>query len=115
MRPSSDTNTHAVLYQRWPDISGICHTHSLYATSWAQSGKDIPILGTTHADHLTVDIPCARPLSETEVQSNYETATGFQIVHCLEERKLSYQDIEMILVGHHAPFTWGSSAAKGSV
>ncbi len=112
LRPSSDTNTHGVLYKQWPEISGICHTHSLYATAWAQSGRDIPIFGTTHADHLTVDIPCAPPLNEAEIQSNYETATGFQVIHCLEERKLNYQDIEMILVGHHAPFTWGNSAAK---
>jgi L-ribulose-5-phosphate 4-epimerase len=112
LRPSSDTNTHGVLYKQWPEIGGICHTHSLYATAWAQSGRDIPIFGTTHADHLTVDIPCAPPLNDTEIQSNYETATGFQVIHCLEERKLNYQDIEMILVGHHAPFTWGNSAAK---
>jgi L-ribulose-5-phosphate 4-epimerase len=112
LRPSSDTNTHAVLYNQWPEINGICHTHSLYATAWAQSGKDIPIFGTTHADHTTVDIPCATPLSESDIRSDYETATGFQIVGCLEKRKLKYQEIEMILVGHHAPFTWGSTAAK---
>jgi L-ribulose-5-phosphate 4-epimerase len=112
LRPSSDTNTHVVLYNQWPEVKGICHTHSLYATAWAQSGKDIPIFGTTHADHLTVDIPCAIPLNETDIRSNYETATGFQIVGCFEERKLKYQEIEMILVSHHAPFTWGNSAAK---
>ena len=75
-------------------------------------GRDIPIFGTTHADHLTVDIPCAAPLSETDVQTNYETATGYQIIRCLEERKLAYPEVEMILVGHHAPFTWGVSASK---
>lgn len=112
LRPSSDTNTHAVLYRQWPAISGICHTHSLYATAWAQSGMDIPLFGTTHADHLTVDVPCAAPLSETDIQSNYETATGYQIIRCLDERKLTYLEVEMILVGHHAPFTWGNSASK---
>lgn len=112
LRSSSDTNTHAVLYKNWPGILGICHTHSLYATAWAQSGKDIPIFGTTHADHLTVDVPCAAPLNEKDIQSNYETATGYQIIRCLQEKKLIYQEVEMILVGYHAPFTWGSSASK---
>lgn len=112
LRPSSDTNTHAVLYKHWSGICGICHTHSLYATAWAQSGKDIPIFGTTHADHLTVDIPCAAPLNEEDIQTNYEMATGYQIIRCLEERKLAYPEVEMILVGHHAPFTWGTSASK---
>jgi L-ribulose-5-phosphate 4-epimerase len=112
LRASSDTNTHAVLYRHWPEIGGICHTHSLHATAWAQGRKDIPIFGTTHADHLTVDVPCAFPLSEQDIQTNYETATGFQIIRCLEEKKLKYQEVEMILVGHHAPFTWGNSAVK---
>jgi L-ribulose-5-phosphate 4-epimerase len=112
LRPSSDTNTHAVLYRNWPGINGICHTHSLYATAWAQSGKNIPIFGTTHADHLTVDVPSAPPLNEHDVQTNYETATGFQIIRCFEEKKLNHLEVEMILVGHHAPFTWGSSAGK---
>jgi L-ribulose-5-phosphate 4-epimerase len=112
LRASSDTNTHAVLYRNWPGINGICHTHSLYATAWAQSVKDIPIFGTTHADHLTVDVPCAPPLNERDIQTNYETATGFQIIRCFEEKKLNHQEVEMILVGHHAPFTWGISANK---
>jgi L-ribulose-5-phosphate 4-epimerase len=112
LRSSSDTNTHAVLYRHWPGIGGICHTHSLYATAWAQSGRDIPLFGTTHADHLTVDVPCATPLSEADIQTNYETATGYQIIRCLDDKKLKYQEVEMILVGHHAPFTWGSSASK---
>lgn len=112
LRPSSDTNTHAVLYSQWPEINGICHTHSLYATAWAQSGRDIPIFGTTHADYLTVDVPCAVPLGEMDIRSDYEKATGFQIVGCFEQRKLKYQEIEMILLGHHAPFTWGNTASK---
>src|SRR2546423_189312 len=109
LRPSSDTLTHAVLYKHWENIGGIVHTHSTYATAWAQSGNDIPIYGTTHADHTTVDIPCARPMDDTVIQGNYEYQTGFQIMQCLEERRLSYEEVEMILVGSHAPFTWGKT------
>jgi L-ribulose-5-phosphate 4-epimerase len=112
LRPSSDTLTHAVLYNHWPEISGIAHTHSTYATAWAQSGFDIPIFGTTHADHLTTDIPCATPLTENEIKLQYEIATGHQIIECLRKKKLSYKEVEMVLVGHHAPFTWGLSAQE---
>lgn len=112
LRPSSDTKTHAVLYKHWPEIGGIAHTHSTYATAWAQSLKDIPILGTTHADHLTVDVPCAPPMADEMIKGNYEYQTGFQVLNCFEERGLSYEEVEMILVGNHAPFTWGKSAEK---
>lgn len=111
-RPSSDTLTHAVLYKRWENIGGIVHTHSTYATAWAQAQRDIPIFGTTHADHNTVDIPCAPPMGDEMIQGNYEYQTGFQIINCLEERGLAYEEVEMILVGNHAPFTWGKTAAK---
>src|SRR6478736_10415679 len=104
LRPSSDTKTHAVLYKHWPKIGGIVHTHSIYATSWAQAQRDIPIFGTTHADHNTVDIPCAPPMADDMIQGDYEFETGYQIMKCLTERKLSYEEIEMILVGNHAPF-----------
>lgn len=112
LRPSSDTKTHAVLYKQCEDIGGVCHTHSTYATAWAQSHRDIPIYGTTHADHNTVDIPCAPPMSDEMIKGDYEYETGFQILNCLKEKGLSYQDIEMILVGNHAPFTWGKNADK---
>ena len=112
LRPSSDTKTHAVLYKHWSGIQGIVHTHSTYATAWAQSQRDIPIFGTTHADHLTEDIPCAPPMDDAMIQGDYEYQTGFQIMNCLEERGLSYTEIEMILVGNHAPFTWGKTAGK---
>jgi L-ribulose-5-phosphate 4-epimerase len=112
LRPSSDTKTHAVLYKHWEHIGGIVHTHSTYATAWAQAQRDIPIYGTTHADHLTVDVPCAAPMSDEMIKGNYEHETGFQIMGCLNERALSYQDVEMILVGNHAPFTWGKTADK---
>lgn len=112
MRPSSDTKTHAVLYKYWGEIGGIVHTHSTYATAWAQSQLDIPIMGTTHADHLTEDIPCAPVMSDEMIRGNYEYQTGFQILNCFKERDLDYREVEMVLVSNHAPFTWGKSAAK---
>jgi L-ribulose-5-phosphate 4-epimerase len=112
LRPSSDTKTHAVLYKHWEKIGGIVHTHSTYATAWAQAQRDIPIFGTTHADHNTVDIPCAPPMSDEMIRGDYEYETGFQIMNCLKDRKLSYEEIEMILVGNHAPFTWGKTPEK---
>ncbi len=112
LRPSSDTKTHAVLYKHWEKIAGIVHTHSTFATAWAQSQRDIPIFGTTHADHNTVDIPCAPPMNDEMIKGNYEYETGFQIINCLQEKGLSYEEVEMILVGNHAPFTWGKTAAK---
>jgi L-ribulose-5-phosphate 4-epimerase len=112
LRPSSDTSTHAVLYKYWPNIGGIAHTHSTYATSWAQSQRCIPIFGTTHADHLTTDIPCASPMGDEMIQGDYEYQTGFQIMDCFKEQNLDYNEVEMVLVGNHAPFTWGKTAAK---
>lgn len=112
LRPSSDTRTHAVLYKQWEKIGGIVHTHSTYATAWAQAQRDIPIFGTTHADHNTVDIPCAPPMSDEMIRGNYEYETGFQIINCFNERGLQYSDVEMVLVGNHAPFTWGSTPEK---
>lgn len=112
LRPSSDTKTHAVLYKHWSTIGGIVHTHSTYATAWAQAQRDIPIFGTTHADHTTADIPCAPPMEDAMIKGDYEYETGFQIINCLKEKNLSYEEVEMMLVGNHAPFTWGKTAAK---
>ena len=112
LRPSSDTKTHAVLYKHWSSIGGIVHTHSTYATAWAQAQRDIPIFGTTHADHNTVDIPCAPPMDDAMIRGDYEFETGFQIINHFNKHKLDYQEVEMVLVGNHAPFTWGSTAAK---
>ena len=112
LRPSSDTQTHAVLYKNWADIAGIVHTHSTYATAWAQAQTAIPIYGTTHADHLTVDIPCAPPMDDSIIKGNYEYETGFQIINHFNELGLSYKEVEMILVGNHAPFTWAKTAEK---
>ena len=112
LRPSSDTKTHGALYEHWDHIGGIVHTHSTYATSWAQSGRDIPIYGTTHADHLAGDIPCAPPMSDDMVKGDYEYQTGIQIIKEFENRGLSCNEVEMILVGNHAPFTWGKDVEK---
>jgi L-ribulose-5-phosphate 4-epimerase len=112
LRPSSDTLTHAVLYKHWPSIYSVVHTHSTYATAWAQAQRAIPVFGTTHADHTTVDIPCAPPMSDEMIKGNYEYETGFQIINYFKDNKLSYEETEMILVGNHAPFTWGKTSHK---
>ena len=112
LRPSSDTKTHAVLYKHCPEMISIVHTHSTYATAWAQSLRDIPNYGTTHADHTVADIPCAPPMDDKMIQGDYEYETGFQILNCLKEKGLSYKEVEMVLVGSHAPFAWGKSADK---
>ena len=112
LRPSSDTLTHAVLYRHWPAIGGIAHTHSTYATAWAQSQRDIPIFGTTHADHNTADIPCAPPMNDEMIRGDYEYQTGFQIINSFRDKNLDYEAVEMVLVGNHAPFTWGATPEK---
>lgn len=112
MRPSSDTKTHAYLYKNWPNIGGVAHTHATYSVAWAQAQRDIPIFGTTHADHLTSDIPCAAPMADSLIEGNYEHNTGIQILDCFKEKNLSYEEVEMVLIGNHGPFAWGKNAAK---
>ncbi|MFH1940805.1 MAG: L-ribulose-5-phosphate 4-epimerase [bacterium] len=110
LRPSSDTKTHAVLYRNFPNIGGVAHTHSTHATAWAQAVRSIPILGTTHADYLGADIPCTDVMSDRAVRGDYEEETGLQIVRTFENR--SYEEIEMVLVACHGPFTWGRTAEE---
>lgn len=112
MRPSSDTKTHALLYKTWDEIGGITHTHSTYAVAWAQAGRDIPIFGTTHADHTHTDIPCAPVLSDPMIEGDYEFETGNQIFQVFESKNLSYLETEMVLLQNHGPFTWGKTAEK---
>ena len=112
LKPSSDTKTHAVLYKNCEKMVSIVHTHSTYATAWAQSLRDIPNYGTTHADHAASDIPCAPPMDDKMIEGNYEYETGFQILNCLKQKNLSYEEAEMMLVGSHAPFAWGKSVEK---
>lgn len=112
LRPSSDTPTHALLYKTWEKIGGIAHTHSTYATAWAQAQRDIPVFGTTHADHNTMDIPCAPPMTDEMIRGDYEYQTGFQIINAFRDRNINYEEVEMVLVGNHAPFTWGKTPDK---
>ena len=112
LRPSSDTKTHALLYKTWGDIGGITHTHSTYAVAWAQAGLDIPILGTTHADHTHKDIPCAPVLTDEMIQGDYEFETGNQIFEVFRQRQLSHLEMEMVLLQNHGPFTWAKNAEK---
>lgn len=112
MRPSSDTNTHAVLYREFDSIGGIAHTHSTHAVAWAQALRDIPVYGTTHADHLTVPVPCTALMEDERIRGDYEIETGRQIVDHFRANRLSAAEVEMVLVGGHGPFTWGTSAAK---
>ena len=112
LKSSSDTETHAYLYKHWDFIGGIAHTHALHSVAWAQAQKNIPIFGTTHADHLTHDIPCTPPLEDELIEGNYEHNTGIQIVNYFAEKGLSPNEIEMILIGNHGPFCWGESAAS---
>lgn len=106
--PSSDTPTHRVLYRSFPTLGGVCHTHSTYATAWAQARLDIPVLGTTHADFLPQAVPCTDPLTDAQIAGDYEIETGLAIVRRLEG--ISPADVPMALVACHGPFTWGTTA-----
>lgn len=110
LRPSSDTATHLELYRRFEEIGGVVHTHSLWATVWAQAGKGIPCRGTTHADYFYGEIPCTRPLSEEEVESAYELNTGKVIVERFNS--LDYRHMPAVLVAEHGPFVWGKDAQE---
>ena len=112
LNPSSDTNTHIYLYQEWGEINSICHTHSTYAVGWSQSLQNVPVLGTTHADHLTKDIPCASPMEDSLIEGNYELNTGIQIVNHFKKNELNPKEVQMCLVGSHGPFTWGSDEVE---
>jgi L-ribulose-5-phosphate 4-epimerase len=110
LRPSSDTKTHTLLYKNFPEIKGVVHTHSTYATAWAQAMKPIPLLGTTHADHAPGDIPCTESMDEKMIKGDYEIETGNQILKVFKKR--SYLEIPMVLVASHGPFTWGETPEK---
>jgi L-ribulose-5-phosphate 4-epimerase len=110
LRPSSDTRTHTVLYRNFSDIGGVAHTHSTYAVAWAQAMKPVPILGTTHADHLVEAVPCTEVMSDSMIKGDYEEQTGQQILNAFKKR--SYKEVEMVLVACHGPFTWGSTPEK---
>jgi L-ribulose-5-phosphate 4-epimerase len=111
LRPSSDTKTHLHLYRSFPELGGVTHTHSPCATAFAQAGRDLPCLGTTHADHFHGTVPIVRALTPTEVEEDYEHFTGVAIVECLTMLKLHPLHMPAVLQLHHAPFTFGKDAA----
>jgi len=108
LKPSSDTETHLEIYRRFENVGGIVHTHSQWATIFSQMGKEIPALGTTHADYFYGNIPVTRPMTSMEIASNYEENTGKVIVETFN--KLSYNDVPSVLVHSHGPFSWGKDA-----
>ena len=113
LKPSSDTKTHTLLYKTFPQIGGIVHTHSTYATAWAQAKKPIPCLGTTQADSIQGEIPCTDELTREQIKGDYEIETGNQIIKKLSN--ISPIEVQMILVSGHAPFTWGKTPEEAVV
>lgn len=109
-KPSSDTPTHLELYKAFPEIGGVVHTHSPWATSWAQAGRSIPCYGTTHADYFYGSIPCARSLTKEEIETAYEKNTGLVIIETFKDLSPVY--VPGVLCVNHGPFTWGKDAAE---
>ena len=110
LRPSSDTPTHFSIYRNFPEVGGVVHTHSTYATAWAQAGLSIPNIGTTHADAFYDDVPCTGEMTPEEIKERYEAATGDIIAQAFEGKNPMHTPA--VLVKHHGPFTWGKNAAN---
>ncbi|HBE02509.1 MAG TPA: L-ribulose-5-phosphate 4-epimerase [Spirochaetia bacterium] len=110
LNPSSDTRTHLVLYKGFSAIGGIAHTHSVYASAWAQAKKPVPCFGTTHADYVCGEIPCTCELNDEQINNNYEAETGKQILTTLADKDPN--QLQMILTASHGPFTWGNNAME---
>lgn len=110
LRPSSDTKTHTHLYRHFADIGGVTHTHSTYATAWAQAQLPIPCYGTTHADYAYGEVPCTAVMSDAQIARDYEEETGVQITDCFQAR--NPLETPMVIIAGHAPFTWGKDAAQ---
>ena len=112
LNPSSDTRTHMVLYNAFPALGGVVHTHSPHAVAWAQAGRDIPAYGTTHADYFYGPIPCTRDLTAEEIDADYEAGTGHVIVETFRERGIDPVHVPAVICRSHGPFTWGRDAAQ---
>lgn len=112
LRPSSDTKTHLELYKAFPSLGGIVHTHSPYAVAWAQAGEGIPCYGTTHADYFYGTIPCARHLTQQEIDEDYEKNTGTVIVETFQTQNIDPVHVPAVICHSHGPFTWGKDAAQ---
>lgn len=108
LNPSSDTPTHLAIYNKFEEVNGVVHTHSRWATIWAQAGKGIPALGTTHADYFYGEIPCTRKMTAEEIEGEYEKETGKVIIETFEGKNPIY--VPGVLVNNHGPFTWGKDA-----
>lgn len=112
LNPSSDTKTHIELYKAFPELGGIVHTHSTHAVAWAQAGRDIPCFGTTHADYFYGPVPCARALTQEEIDEDYEKNTGKVIIEAFRGRNIQPMHVPGVICSSHGPFTWGKDAAQ---
>ncbi len=112
LNPSSDTPTHVELYKAFAGVKAVVHTHSKWATSWAQAGRDIPALGTTHADNFYGDIPCTRRMTDAQINGEYEKETGAVIIETFKQRGIDPLQVGAVIVANHGPFSWGISCAK---
>lgn len=110
LNPSSDTRTHVMLYRKFPEIGGVVHTHSVYATAWAQTRLPLPCLGTTHADYFHGPVPCTAVITDAQIELDYEEQTAVQIVDAF--RRIDYREMPAVLVASHGPFTWGKDPAE---
>lgn len=112
LNPSSDTKTHIELYKAFPELGGIVHTHSTHAVAWAQAGRDIPCFGTTHADYFYGPVPCARALTQEEIDEDYEKNNGKVIIEAFRGRNIQPMHVPGVVCSSHGPFTWGKDAAQ---